>query len=99
MTSKNMKAKTTDVIGIVLVVLCLVSFILYAIQKVRTGKGLEYYLTGQGVQMNYIGVLIALSVLAIALLVGWMIRAWSARRKMLFMKQSENPKTKNKSHT
>jgi len=94
-----MKPKILDIVGIVLVILCFASFILYAIQKVRTGRGLEYYLTGYGVQMNYIGVLIALCVLAIVLLIGWTIKVWSVRRKMPFMKRLEKAKTKNKSHT
>ncbi len=99
MTSRNTKPKTRDIIGIVLVGLCFASFILYAIQKVRTGKGLEYYLTGRGAQMNYVGVLITFCVLVIALLVGRVIRARSVRRKKPFMKQSENGKTKDKNHT
>jgi hypothetical protein len=55
-------------------------FVLYAINKVRTGHGLDYYFTGQGVQMNYLGALIAIGVAAVALLVGWIIRFWSQRR-------------------
>ncbi len=63
------------------VVLAIVSFILYAIQKVRTGRGLDYYLTGHGVQMNYIGVLIAFGMIAIVLLIGWIVRFWSNKKR------------------
>jgi hypothetical protein len=56
------------------------SGILYAIIKVRTGHGLDYYLTGEGVEMNYVGFLVAISVIAIALFISWLIRIWSVKK-------------------
>lgn len=47
------------------------SFILTIIYKIRSGHGLDYYFTGYGVQMNYIGVLISLIVIPFTLLVVW----------------------------
>ena len=66
--------KTLGILAGVCGALAIVSFIFYAIQKVRTGHGLDYYFTGHGVQMSYIGGLIAFGILAIALLIGWFMR-------------------------
>jgi hypothetical protein len=78
-----MRPKTKNLLGVLVVVLIawisIGGFVLYAINKVRTGHGLDYYFTGEGVQMNYIGVLIAFAVAAVAVLVGLIIRFWSRR--------------------
>ncbi len=72
-----------NVIAGILVGVSIISFILYAVQKVLSGKGLNYYLTSQGVQMNYIGFLLTLCTLAVALFVGWIVKIWFARKKTL----------------
>ena len=48
-----------------------IGFILHVILKVKSGHGLDYYQTGHGVEMNYIGVLIAIGVIPIVLILGW----------------------------
>ena len=68
--------------------------VLHTINKVRTGHGLDYYFTGEGVQMNYIGALIAIAVAAVALLTGWIIRIWSQRRDDWPIKGSKTHKGK-----
>ena len=66
-------------VGVLIALIGIGGFVLYAINKVRTGHGLDYYFTGEGVQMNYIGVLITIAVAAVALLVALIIRFWSRR--------------------
>ncbi len=57
------------------------SFVLLLIAKMKTGHGLDYYITGKGVQFNYIGAFIAIIVSAVALLVSWLIRRFKNKRK------------------
>ncbi len=63
------------------VLLSFIGFIIRAIDKVRTGQGLDYYLTGYGVQMNYLGALIAIAIIPVAMLVGWIIQIYLKRSK------------------
>lgn len=58
-----------------------VSFVLHFIDKVRTGHGLDYFLTGFGVEMNYLGVLITLGLIPPVLLVRSVIRIWCVKRE------------------
>ena len=85
-----MRPKTKNLLGVLVAVLIALigigGFVLYAINKVRTGHGLDCYFAGEGVKMNYIGVLIAIGVAAIALLVGLVIRFWSRRGDACFSK-------------
>jgi len=78
-----MRPKTKNLLGglasVLIGVVGVGSLVLFTINKVRTGHGLDYYFTGEGVQMNYIGALIAVAVAAVALLVGLIIRLWSRR--------------------
>ena len=69
-------------------------FVLYAIGKVRAGHGLDYYFTGYGVEMNYLGALIAIAVAAVALLIGWIIRFWFKRGYGWSVKKSNIKKGK-----
>ena len=46
-------------------------FIIRVILKVKSGHGLDYYRTGHGVEMNYIGVLVAIGIIPIVLILGW----------------------------
>lgn len=70
-----------------LVFLCFVGFILLLIYKVISGHGLDYYRTGRGVEMNYIGVLIAIGIIPIVLLF-----AWLGNKIYIFKKKHFKPK-------
>ena len=48
-----------------------IGFVLLLIHKVVTGHGLDYYKTGHGVEMNYIGALIIVCIMPIVLIIGW----------------------------
>ncbi len=48
-------------------------FALHIFMKVRDGHGLDYYTSGMGYQLNYIGVLILFLLMPIALGVGWIL--------------------------
>lgn len=62
------------VVGGLLSILGLIAFAIRAVQKVQAGHGLDYYFTGWGVQLNYIGVLIVFALIPVALLIGLGIR-------------------------
>ena len=76
----------------VLVVIAGISFVLRVVNKVSSGHGLDYYFTGRGVQFNYIGALILLIVIPVALAVGWVIRWWQLRGERDFRKRFNLPK-------
>ena len=71
----------------VLVITAFASFAIRVIDKVRSGHGLDYYFTGEGVRFNYVGALILLVIIPIALLIGWGIRYWSLRGERDFKKR------------
>jgi len=64
---------TVLIIGGIGVILALVGFVLHAVEKIRSGHGLDYYFTGFGVKFNYIGALVLLICIPVALLLGWML--------------------------
>jgi len=55
-----------------LITIGFIGFILHIFLKVKSGHGLEYYRTGHGVEMIYIGVLIAIGIIPIVLILGWL---------------------------
>ena len=73
------------VVGVILLMV-LTTTVLQIVEKVRTGHGLDYYLNGMGVEMNYIGALIAVAIIPIALLLGWAIRWWLLKDERDFKK-------------
>ncbi len=79
-------------VGGMLIVLGGMAFVLRVVEKVRTGHGLDYYFTGWGVQVNYIGVLILLILIPVVVLVGWGIRWWQLRDERDFRKRYNLPK-------
>lgn len=74
------------IIGI-FAIIGMTSFLGRLIYKVRSGQGLEYYFTGFGVKMNYIGVLMTLSCIPLALLIGLVIRWWTLRDERDFKRK------------
>ena len=46
---------------------------LHAFLKVQAGEGLDYYISGKGIQFSYIGVLILFLVIPVALAGGWLV--------------------------
>ncbi len=79
-----MRTKTKNLLGgfaaVLIGLMGIGGFVLRAIDKVRTGHGLDYYFTGYGVQMNYLGALIVIAIAPVALLIGWIIKVWSKGR-------------------
>jgi hypothetical protein len=72
-----------------LTILGFVGFGLKAYQKVIAGRGLETYINGWGVEMNYIGVLIALILIPIVLVAGWLINYVMTRDERQLKKEIE----------
>ncbi|MGA3115552.1 MAG: hypothetical protein ABSF90_14100 [Syntrophobacteraceae bacterium] len=97
-----MRPKTKNLLGgfaaVIIGILGIGSFVLRTIDKVRTGHGLDYYFTGWGVQMNYLGALITIAVIAVAMPIGWIIRLWSKRRDALSVKGLKTPKSKKETY-
>ncbi len=66
------------------VFLALVGFVLRAVEKIHSGHGLDYYFTGFGVKFNYIGALVLLICIPVALLFGWALNHWLSRDERNF---------------
>ena len=62
----------------------IVGMVLIAIEKVRTGHGLDTYRTHWMVEFNWIGFLVFLAAVAVALAIGWFFRykEWREIRKL-----------------
>lgn len=65
----------------------LIAFVGHAWKKVASGNGLETYFTGWGVQFNYVGFLVLVGVIPVALLLGYAVRYWESRHEREFMKR------------
>lgn len=63
------------------------AFIEQAWRKVASGQGLETYFTGWGVQFNYVGFLVLVAVVPIAVLLGLAIQNWELRHEREFKKR------------
>lgn len=68
-----MTGKAIIIAGMIFVLLGFVGFIIQVYSKTVSGHGLDTYLTGWGVQMNYIGVLILLISVPIVLIIALII--------------------------
>jgi hypothetical protein len=62
-------------------------FVLELILKVQQGRGLDYYFTGFGVKMNYLGVLILVMLAPVALLVAAGVSWWARRHERDFLRR------------
>ena len=69
------------VIGCVLGLAGLGGFLFRAVDAVRKGHGLDYYLSYSGFEFNAIGALITFAVIPIALLLAWGISMWHRWRE------------------
>jgi hypothetical protein len=77
------KKDIIDYIGIFLGSLGLASFIIYSIKKVLAGHGLDDYFTGFGVRMSYVGFVVTMAIIPVAILMAWIISRWLKKRKNL----------------
>jgi len=90
--SRHSRNHYIKVIGYSLAFLAFLTFILTVIEKVRSGHGLDTYMTGEGVIFNYIGALVVLVILTVSLLIGLAFRAWNgpSTKEMIQKKNSRN---------
>jgi hypothetical protein len=79
--SNRLSGKLMPIIGVALALVGLVTLILEVYQKVTSGHGLDTYFTFEGVQMNYIGVIIVLILIPIILISAWIIYRIIERRE------------------
>jgi nitric oxide reductase large subunit len=79
MSAKKFSSTSIVIVAGILVVVALIGFILGALEKIRSGHGLDYYFTGFGAKFNYIGAIVLLVCIPIALLVGWGLNYWLSR--------------------
>ncbi len=70
----------TVLLGIVM----FAGYVFRVVNKVRFGHGLDRFLTGEGVEFNYIGALILVLLIPLSLIVGWGIRYWQLREEPSF---------------
>jgi hypothetical protein len=87
-----MKAKeSVKLIGCVLsaflVLIIFAAMVFRIVAKVRSGHGLDTYLTPEGVEFNYIGALILLLLIPVSLVIGLGIRYWQLRDERSFKKK------------
>jgi len=74
----------------ILSMLGLVAFIIRAWDTVASGRGLDTYFTGWGVQFNYVGFLVLVAVVPVILTIGYAIRWWELRHERNFKRRYEN---------
>ena len=74
-------------VGVFLAMGMFAGYVYRVVSKVKSGHGLDTYLTPEGAEFNYIGVLILLMLIPIALLLGWGLRWWQLREERDFKKQ------------
>lgn len=65
----------------------LLATVLPTVQKVKSGRGLDTFFDGDGVEWNYIGHLVLLGLIPIAVIVGLGIRWWQLREERDFKKK------------
>jgi hypothetical protein len=70
---ESLLGKIVTAILLPLGILGFVGIVLKAYQKVIAGRGLETYINGWGVEVNYIGILSVLILIPIVLTAGWLI--------------------------
>jgi len=98
-TKKKYKFKIVHTFGFLLTLAILLGFfgfILRIIDKIRSGHGLDYYFTGHGVQMNYIGALIILTVIPLVLLFAWIIKIIMTKKEDLEIENYRKSRLLNK---
>ncbi len=71
----------------IMVAVGIIGFALFAYHKVRTGHGLDYYVSGKGYLLNYIGVLTLLALIPVTMCVGWLFGKYLTWRNMKLKKQ------------
>jgi len=98
-TKKKYKFKIVHTFGFLLTLAILLGFfgfILRIIDKIRSGHGLDYYFTGHGIQMNYIGALIILSIIPLVLLFAWIIKIIMTKKEDLEIENYRKSRLLNK---
>jgi hypothetical protein len=81
-----------------LIVLGIIGFILRLYLKVKAGEGLEYYISGTGYKLNYIGVLALFILLPFVMVGGWLVgKVLTWRDKKIEKKQIQQRIEKNRS--
>jgi hypothetical protein len=82
----------------------IIGFIARLYLKVKAGEGLDYYISGAGYKLNYIGALILFALLPIVMVGGWLIGKylkWRDARmeKKLIEERLEKSTIKSKNET
>jgi hypothetical protein len=57
------------------------------VKKVRSGQGLDTFRTIEGAEFNYIGALILLLLIPVAIVLGWEVRYWRLKDERDFKKR------------
>ncbi len=89
---ESLLSKIVTAILFPLAILGFVGLGLKAYQKIIAGRGLETYITGWGIETNYIGRLIVFILIPIVLIVGWLINYFITRDERQIKKEIERQK-------
>ena len=76
--------------GITPVFLGIVGFVLLLVDKVASGRGLDYYMNGWGVRQNYLSTLVLIAIVPIVLAAAWGFRYWQKREEKDLLKRYAN---------
>ena len=74
--SKQFRRRVT-IIGVVLVIVALANFVIYAARKVAEGHGLDLYVTGSGAKTSYLSTVVLFAILPVILGAAWIWSRWS----------------------
>lgn len=88
--STHKPGKTVFFIGLTLVFLGIVGFVLLLIDKVATGRGLDYYINGWGISQNYLSTLVLIAIVPIVIAAAWGFRYWQKREEKDLLKRYAN---------
>jgi uncharacterized membrane protein len=82
MSKEPQRHKTIFVVGLFFFGLTVIGFVLQLYQKIRTGHGVESYVSGTQIELTYIAAAISLAMVAIvpvAFFIRFLIETWEKR--------------------
>ena len=77
-------------VAMVTMMLGFVGFVAFLIDKVLRGHGLDYYISGMGYKLNYLGVLILVALMPLLVLVVWLVAWYQGRDERDFKEKYLN---------
>lgn len=82
--------------ALVIIFIAFIGFILFLLNKTITGHGLDYYFSGFGYKLSYLGALILIAVIPLLVTLAWLINWIIGRDERDFKKKYLTNKVSNK---